>query len=433
MSEAITGEHVRTVGRASRWEQPLKSDGRLASLDLVRGVAILGILAINITGFAGPSLGALTPNFPDAVTLTDQAAWSLGFLFFEGKMRALFAMLFGAGIALQCERSDAAGRDGDVLQVRRLAWLMVFGTLHYLLLWWGDILFVYGCCGIAVLFLRRLPCRVLLGIAAGIMVTASIVNLWSMLPLVFAEEAVRSGTASAAQHHDVMARLDLYHANVQAQTQLYHSGFLDIALAKLRGDPLWLFTMTAHAWSEVLPLMLLGVVLLRTGFFAGSGPQRWMRRFRIGATMSGLALTAIALGWAWQRHFPPIAMAMLLGEGLWPAHLLTALGYAALLVGFAPRLVPTRGGQRIVAAGRVAFSNYIASSLIMCALFYGWGLDLFGRVGPAGQWAFVLLGWMMMLAWSKAWLSRYRRGPLELLWRSLVERKWQENRRITAT
>ena len=433
MPEAIAGENVRTVGRASRSVRSPKTDGRVASLDLVRGAAILGILAINISGFAGPSVGALTPNFPHAVTPTDEAAWSLGFLFFEGKMRALFAMLFGAGIALQCERSDAAGRDGDVLQVRRLAWLMVFGTLHYLLLWWGDILFVYGCCGIAVLFLRRLPCPVLLGIAAGIIVTASSMSLWSMLPLVRAEEAVRMGTASAAQHHDVMARLDLYHANVQAQMQLYHGGFLDIALAKLRGDPLWLFTMTGHAWSEVLPLMLLGVVLLRTGFFAGTWPQKWMRRLRIGATAAGLALTALVLAWTWQRHFPPIAMAMLLGEGLWPAHLLMALGYAALLVWFTPCLVSTRGGQRIVAAGRVAFSNYIASSLIMCALFSGWGLDLFGKVGPTGQWAFVLLGWVMMLGWSEAWLSRYRRGPLELLWRSLVERKWLKNRWLIKT
>lgn len=86
-------------------------------------------------------------------------------------------------------------------------------------------------------------------------------------------------------------------------------------------------------------------------------------------------------------------------------------------------------GLRIIAAGQVAFTNYIGTSLLMCALFYGWGLGLFGKLGPADQWALVLIGWMMMLAWSEPWLSRYRRGPLELLWRSLVEQKRLKNRR----
>lgn len=429
MLEAITGENARAAPRASMSWRPPDAGGRLATLDLIRGVAVLGILAINISGFAGPSLSALTPDFPAPASLPDEAAWAFGFLFFEGKMRALFAMLFGAGIALQCARMDAAGQDGDLLQFRRLCWLMVFGTLHYLLLWWGDILFVYACCGIAVLFLRRLPYAVLLGLAAGIIVTATVVDLWSLLPLARAEEAVRLGTASAAQHGEVLARLDLYHANTTGQMRLYQAGFVDIALSKLRGDPFWLFTMTAHAWSEVLPLMLLGVVLLRSGFFAETWPAHRMKRLRIGATAIGLGLTVLVLAWAWPRHFPPIAMAMLLGEALWPAHLLMALGYAALLLWATPRLIETRLGQRIVAAGRTAFTNYIFTSLLMCGLFYGWGLDLFGKVGPAGQWAFVLLGWSMMLAWSAAWLSRYRRGPLELLWRCLTLQKRLKNRR----
>ncbi|TDW63185.1 uncharacterized protein EDF57_106142 [Novosphingobium sp. PhB55] len=429
MLKAIAGRSARAGARASMPRPPSGTGGRLASLDLVRGIAVMGILTINISGFAGPSLGALTPDFPGHASMADEAAWAVGFLFFEGKMRALFAMLFGAGIALQCERMDAAGREGDVLQVRRLAWLMVFGTLHYWLLWWGDILFVYGCCGIAVLFVRRLPCPLLLGLAAGVIVTATVIDLWSMLPLVRAEEALRIGTATAGQHREVLARLDLYNANDFAQAQLYHGGFLDIALGKLRGDPFWLFTMTAHAWSEVLPLMLVGVVLMRSGFFSGDWPEPWMRRLRIGATAAGLALTVLVLAWAWPRHFPPIAMAMLLGAGLWPAHLLTALGYAAAIVWATPRLLETRAGLRIIAAGQVAFTNYIGTSLLMCALFYGWGLGLFGKLGPADQWALVLIGWMVMLAWSEPWLSRYRRGPLELLWRSLVEQKRLKNRR----
>ena len=98
-----------------------------------------------------------------------------------------------------------------------------------------------------------------------------------------------------------------------------------------------------------------------------------------------------------------------------------ALGYLAALVLAAPRLLTTGVGQRLAAAGRMAFSNYLGTSLVMCSLFYGWGLGLVGRVPHALQPAFVLLAWGLMLAWSPWWLARFRQGPLEWLWRSLTE------------
>ena len=103
------------------------------------------------------------------------------------------------------------------------------------------------------------------------------------------------------------------------------------------------------------------------------------------------------------------------------AHIAMALGYAAVLVLLAPRLLDTWLGQRFAAAGRMAFSNYLGTSLVMTALFHGWGLGLAGRFGPAALWLFVLLGWVLMLGWSGPWLSRFRQGPLEWLWRSLTE------------
>jgi uncharacterized protein len=105
------------------------------------------------------------------------------------------------------------------------------------------------------------------------------------------------------------------------------------------------------------------------------------------------------------------------------------VGYAALLMLAAPRLIASPLGTRLRAAGRAAFSNYIATSLVMTAIFYGWGLGLLGKVGAAGQWAFVALGWALMLAWSKPWLDRLRYGPLEWLWRSLLYWQFEPMRR----
>jgi uncharacterized protein len=394
---------------------------------------VLGILAINIAGFAGPSTGTLTPNLPQRVGFANEAAWAFGFVLFEGKMRALFAILFGAGIALFCESTDRLGGFGELLQVRRLSWLMLFGMLHYLLLWWGDILFVYALCGMGALLLRRLPTGALLSLAFTIAVAGSLRGVLADMPLVDAEEAMRLGTATQAQRQDVLARLDLYWDEGARETALYAQGFLQIAMTKLREDPFWLVVMTGSTFTEVLPLMLLGVVLERHGFFAEAWPRSRLIAAGALASAAGLVMTLAALDWAWPRHFPPIAMSMLLSAGLIVPHAITAFGYAALLVLAAPPLARTAPGRRLIAAGRMAFSNYIGTSIVMTAIFYSWGLGLFGTIRPAGQWLFVALGWALMLGWSKPWLDRYRRGPLEWLWRSLVMRKPLGNRRETAT
>ncbi|MDE2619781.1 MAG: DUF418 domain-containing protein, partial [Sphingomonadales bacterium] len=109
-------------------------------LDLVRGIAVLGILAINLGGYAGPIAAALSPNLPSPGTPADELWFALTTLVFEGKMRALFTLLFGASLLLFIDRAEARGEDGERLQLRRLGWLALFGYLHYVLLWWGDIL-----------------------------------------------------------------------------------------------------------------------------------------------------------------------------------------------------------------------------------------------------------------------------------------------------
>jgi uncharacterized protein len=183
--------------------------GRIAALDLIRGVAILGILAINIAGFAGPQIAALTPNLPRPGSPLDEAAFALGFFLFEGKMRALFTILFGASMVLFLERAEAAGRDPGPLQLRRLGWLALFGYLHFALLWWGDILFAYALCGCFALLCWRAPAKPLVALALTIFVLWHGFQAAGSLPEVAAEEHVRTGTANrteAARYAETMAR-----------------------------------------------------------------------------------------------------------------------------------------------------------------------------------------------------------------------------------
>lgn len=394
---------------------------RVASLDLIRGVAVLGILAINIAGFAGPSIATLTPNLPTPAGPLGEAAYAIGFVLFEGKMRALFAILFGASMALFVDQTEARGRDGDALQARRLAWLLLFGVLHYVLLWWGDILFAYAACGLILLLLHRMPDRLLGTGMAALFLVLHLQGLLSTMPMIAAEDAVRVGQSDPAQAAAV-AGYGRYLADaIGRETAQYTGGFWHILSIKMQDHPFWLIQGVRDGFAEYLPLMTLGLILQRRGFFAGAWPIRAMLLIGAGGTMAGFAATIASLAWLWTRHFPVIAMDAALRYGLALPHVAMAVGYAALLVLATPRLAGTAIGRRLAAAGRMAFSNYLATSLVMTTIFYGWGLGLFGRFGPMGRWAFVMMGWALMLGWSAPWLRHWKRGPLEWLWRSATE------------
>jgi uncharacterized protein len=413
--------------------QPASAEpDRIGSLDLIRGMAVLGILAVNIAGFAGPSAATLTPHVPQPATMLDEAAFATIFVVFEGKMRALFTILFGASMLVFVDRVEARGGNGDVLQLRRLCWLMLFGTLHYFLFWWGDILFIYAVAGIIALFFRQLP-------PVPVLVSALVAyTLWHLagtianLPDVLAEEHVRLGIATSTEAKAHAGFVAAFAERAQDELAEYRLGFAEQIGIKLRERPFWLLGTTLPSLGETLPLMLVGMVLLRTGFFTGAWPKRRLAALAIGGGLVGSALTLAILGWTWPRHFPPRAMSIMLLYATALPHLLMSLAYAALLVLVTPRLATTWLGRRFVAAGRMAFSNYIATTVLMTAIFYGWGLGLIGTVGHARELGYVLLGWLLMLGWSEPWLAYFRQGPLEWLWRSLTEARLLPLRRTFA-
>jgi uncharacterized protein len=173
--------------------------------------------------------------------------------------------------------------------------------------------------------------------------------------------------------------------------------------------------------AETLPLMLLGMVLYRNGFFSGRWARARLCRLAAWGLTLGAVLTLGLLALVWPRHFPFRAMYGVILYWAAIPHVLMALGYAAALVTAAPRVLASRFGQVLAKAGRMAFSNYIGTTVAMTTIFYGWGLGLIGTIGHARQLLVVLGAWAVMLAWSSLWLGRFRQGPLEWLWRSLTE------------
>ncbi|MBX9645377.1 MAG: DUF418 domain-containing protein [Novosphingobium sp.] len=396
---------------------------RIRTLDLIRGVAVLSILTINIASFAAPDSAGFSPNLPQPGSTADTWSFAFSLVFLEGKMRALFSILFGASLLLLVERREAQGRDGHGLQLRRLWWLALIGWLHFALLWDGDVLFIYAIIGFALLLMHRTPPGQLLGIALALFALWQAWGVVRWMPAVIAEQHVIAGTASRAERSVYSAFVTEERRQDRADAAATLSPYSAEVAARLGDRPAYPLLLLIYIWGETLTYGMIGMALLKSGFFASGWQRRRIVLLAAAGTALGLAATTAFAAWAHPQGYPEMAMRMAIGYGLGFAHLLTALGYAALLVLCAPRLLASRLGQRLEAAGRMAFSNYLGTSLAMTALFSGWGLGLFGQYGTAALWLFVFLGWALMLGWSQPWLTRYRQGPLEWLWRSLTE--WQ--------
>ena len=414
---------------------------RLVALDFVRGIAILGILLLNIVGFAWPEIVYVSPRAPTAPqSISDDWTWLAMFVLADGKFRGLFSLLFGASMLLFVDRAEAArqdfwGRDGAALQRRRLGWLALFGLAHFFLLWWGDILFLYAVCGFVALALRhwhprKLAIAALTIYAAGILVIGSLtaVGAGSWLGL---GESGGETAAGITQRYGDEARAEIPATLAPWPTHVAHM------IGDAWSDPL---TTVAFSWFETVPLMLIGMALFKSGMFAGTLAGTlagtWdaarLRRWAWRGIGTGLALTLPLAWWLWRANFAlPLTLFVWLGPAA-VGRLASTIGYAALAVLLARRFADGALGERLVACGRMAFSNYIATSLVMTFIFHGWGLGLFARFGRFELIGFVLLGWALMLGWSKPWLARYRFGPLEWLWRSLTYGKIAPMRRPLA-
>ena len=193
-----------------------------------------------------------------------------------------------------------------------------------------------------------------------------------------------------------------------------------------------MFEVITTAVYETIPLLLVGMALYRLGFFTGNWNRRRMRLWGWVAVAASAAGTAALGGWAMMRDFPFWFTQFIYHGPVIILRVTMALGMMGLLVLATPKGPPGWLGARVIAAGRMAFSNYIAMSAVMAVLFQGWAIGLFGELHRPTLLLPVLGGWALMLGWSRPWLAHFRYGPLEWLWRCLVYGQWFAIRRKQA-
>lgn len=392
---------------------------RIGALDFVRGVAVLGILAINVTGFWGPLLATFNPELPRPEP--GGAAWFMAaYVLFEGKMRGLFTLLFGASMMLFADAAERRGANPDLMQVRRLLWLMLLGYAHYALLWWGDILLPYAVCGLLAFSLRRLAPEPLAAAALLLFLASHILEIPGNLAAIATEARVLAGHGTPAEAAEQAAMMGRIAASIAADTRVLHAPFLEAVHLRLASAPYLPLENLGATFFETFPLMLLGMALLRMGLFTGEWTASTLSRIALIGIGAGGAMSAALIGWAAAHQFPPGAMFAVMGSLAAVPHLLMTTGYLAALLLLWPRLEGTSAVRRLSAAGRCAFTNYLGTTFVMSALFAGWGLGLGGVLPRAALPLVVLCGWGVMLAWPQWWLTRFGQGPLEALWRKLT-------------
>lgn len=404
---------------------PAASTERIASLDFIRGIAVMGILTANIVAFGQPFAAYM---FPEAFTTghseNENWMWVAQFVLIDSKMRGLFTLLFGAGLYLFMERAWAKGQT-RMLQLQRLFWLALFGLAHYFFIWRGDILFSYALCGMLILLFLRLSARDqfvvgLLGYIAGALLWGLMMG---MLYLAADTGIGDPGMPMADMRSQLETDMQTQLADAELQTRLIAGGDYFGWVGHMFGTHAQDLPFLIFLWVfETGPLMLVGMALYRWGFFNGGMDTRKMRL------------------WGWTGLL--VGGGLSLALALWvKAGGLTYYGTQAAMVGFSylPRLAMILGlaallslygqtaagwlAERIAAAGRAAFTNYLGTSIVMLFVFHGWALGQFGELGRTELYGVMLVTWVLILAWSKPWLERYRYGPLEWLWRCLTYRK----------
>ena len=399
---------------------------RIVTLDIVRGVAVIGILAMNIVAFADVPAAYFNPLAQTVpVSTADLLTYAANFVLFDGKMRGLFSFLFGASLLLMSETMTRS------LVRRRLVWLLLFGAAHFFLIWWGDILIGYALVGFVALAFRHASPRALL-ITALILIAVQFALYAGMVSYALSlQEPVIAGNATPDQltswsqlTRDTVMPSTAYRADAIA---LYQGSWPALVHHQLTEKPFFpIASVFAMGW-ETLAYMLLGMAALKTGLLTGAWDDRRYRRWALICLAISLPLYLVALRFLFRSEWA--APAVFLWSFAVPALVrpLMITGYACLII-----LATRRGGAlvgRIAAAGRAAFSNYLGTSIVMTGLFYGWGLGLFATLGRAQLALIVIAAWGVMLLWSKPWLTRFRYGLLEWAWRSLTQWRVQPLRR----
>ncbi len=418
---------------------PTGSKERISSLDVMRGVALLGILLMNIAGF-GLSHAYFDPTVSGGATGWNLKVWWISTMFFEGTMRGLFSMLFGAGIVLFMSRPNVSIEGVSVTDVffRRLLWLFLFGVIHaYILLWHGEILYPYALIGMFVFSFRHWkPAYLVIGAVVLLSVSTALdvkdyfqtKNSFDKYNHAEAKQQVGQTLAmedslSVTAWENIVAEQKPTKKKIDESITAFHKDYFSVLLYKAPiNQNMQTVIMYRYFFWDIFAMMLLGMAFLKNGILKASKSNRYylilaLVGYGIGITTNYFETRNIV---SHQFEIVPMALS---GVTYNLGRVFTTLGHLAVVMLFIKSGILPFLQKSLAAVGQMAFTNYIMQTIICNTIFLGFGFSMYGRLQRYELYYIVFGILIFQLIVSPVWLKHFRFGPMEWLWRSLTY--WQ--------
>jgi len=398
---------------------PTKLNERIQSLDIIRGIAILGILIMNIQSFSMPGSAYSNPLAFGDLNGINKWVWIVSHVFADMKFMNIFSILFGAGIILVTSKSEIKTGKSASLHYKRTFWLLILGLFHAHLIWYGDILFTYALCALILFPLRKIKPSIQLLLGLIIFTVHSI--MYGFFGATIGEWPADSLTEMAQSWAPNLERIN-FEIGMITGTLSQQIQYNSAVATYLETN----FFLSLYGFWRVSGLMLIGMALYKLGFFTSKKLNAYY--YRLIFILFPLGFTLIIIGviknfsadWNWEYS-------RFLGSqfNYWGSLFLCIVYISIFMIIINSNILKSLK-VRLAAVGRMALTNYISQSLICTILFFGIGFGLFGQVDRWIQVIIVLLIWILQLTWSKPWLEKFRFGPLEWMWRSFTYGKKQK-------
>jgi uncharacterized protein len=421
---------------------PIGNRGRIQSLDILRGIAVFGILLMNITAFALVFPAYYNPTIDGGSTGLNLATYEIVTVLFEGTMRGIFSLLFGAGIVLLTSRMEdgGAGLMTAEIHFRRMLWLLLFGFIHWaLMLWIGEILFAYAICGLLLFAPRKLPALQQLVIAGLILSVAAFIansdyhaTKASESAYQSVEQSLAEGTTPTAEQQSVIdewmghqAHAMISEEGAEGQRALHNLPYWEAVKAQfpMSYDYQW---ATSPRWLllDIVPFMLIGMAFLKIGLLDGKAKNRtYLAMLALGYGV-GIPLGMYEVSLTVTGEFSAVSIAEA-DRTYQISRLAMVVGHLGLLLLIIKSGIVAPLQRAFAAAGKMALTNYLMQTVICVTIFYGFGFALFGAFERHELYYIVGSICTVQLIWSVLWLKFFRFGPFEWLWRSLTYWKLQ--------
>jgi uncharacterized protein len=394
--------------------EPTALQERLLNIDIIRGIALFGILIMNIQAFSMNFAAYSNPTAFGDLTGANFYVYYLSHVFADQKFMTIFSILFGVGIVLMAENIERKGGSAGKIHYKRMFILAIFGLLHAYLLWFGDILFPYALAGMIAFTARKKSVKFLFITSFLLIGFCSLVMFLFSFAIPLMEEADLQNLLAMWAPTQEMIDKDILINQASWLGQMEHRNFM---ASKMQTNVLfYLF--------RIVGLMMIGMALFKLDFFGKRFANKGLITSAVITFILGISLIISGNSANFASGWQVDSMMAGIQYNYWGS-ILMAYSYMSLLIVFCRSSMLMNLKKSLANVGKMALTNYLSHTLICGFIFYGWGLGLYGSFERTEMLLVVLGVWIFQLLFSSFWMNRFQFGPFEWLWRSMTYGKRQ--------